>query len=301
MSARFAVLALVAALVALPVVAAESLFAASVRNSLAGGGAPAAGSLYRVDLETGKYKGVAALRVAGEAPIGITGLAEDPRSRKLYGITSSYSPNHPSALVEIEVATGESKVIGTLGVPASDITFGKDGTLFAWLRETGQLATIDLETGRVRPRGAPGSAGEPGGLAIDRTGRMYIAGSGATGTLDTADPATGAITRGVELKGAPYPAGINSLTFSSSGVLYDVNTNLGSPATTMLVTIDPASGEVTPVSQLPPDTDALLFAEDGTSVMGFAASRGGLSLIAALACIVIALGVVFATRRPKSA
>lgn len=281
----------------LPAVATcEALYAASVRGSLASGSNQVGGSLYRVDPETGKYTAMSSIRMDG-VPIGVTGLADHPKTGALYGVTSSFSPASPQSLVSIDPQTGEAKLIGHIGTSASDISFNREGTLYAWLRQTGQLATLDLSSGAVKALGAPRNAGEPGGMAVDSKGRFYVAATGAAGTLDTVDPSTGAITPGPAIQGAPYPAGINSLSFSPAGVLYAVNTNLGSPAATMLITIDPATGRVTPVSALPSDTDALVFSQESGALSGFATSRGGLSLFAALACLAIGLGIVVTTRK----
>lgn len=276
--------------------AAEALYAASVRGSIAGGAGQVGGSLYRVDPETGKYNAVSSIRLDG-APIGVTGLADHPSTGVLYGVTSSFSSASPQSLVTVDPKTGEATLVGNLGTAASDISFDQEGTLYGWLRQTAQLATIDVKTGAVRPLGASHVAGEPGGLAIDSRGRFYVAATGATGTLDTVDPKTGAVTAGPAIQGAPFMAGINSLSFSPSGVLYAVNTNLGSPAATVLVTIDTATGRVTPVGNLPSDTDALVFSMEAGGVRGFATSRGGLSLLAAIACLAIGLGIVIFTRK----
>jgi hypothetical protein len=61
------------------------------------------------------------------------------------------------------------------------------------------------------------------------------------------------------MKGAPYVSSINSMAFGGDGVLYAVNSNLGTPAKTRLVAIDVKSGEVKDVMGLPDDVDSLTF------------------------------------------
>ena len=88
---------------------------------------------------------------------------------------------------------------------------------------------------------------------IDERGVAYVAATGATGTLDTVDTQTGRGTPGPTLEGAPYLSAITNLTFAPDGTLYGVNSNMGSPASTSLVTIDVRTGKVREVARLPND------------------------------------------------
>lgn len=270
--------------------AAEVLYAASVRSTLGDVAHPIAGNLYTVSIPTAVFSLVAPIRADGK-PIGITGLADHPQTGVLFGITSEASPNHARVLVTVDPTTGEARVIGELGAAGSDIAFDARGRLFVWLRESSRLGTIDLETGRATPIGPAREAGPTGGLAIDAAGRVYVAATGAAGTLDVVDPATGRVTKGPALRGAPYGGGINSLSFGSGGRIFAVNTNLGAPANTLLVTIDPVSGLVTQLGPLPNDTDALVFMER-TSWL-----RAAILPVAVLGAI--AVGAAFAIRRRR--
>src|SRR6185436_8303370 len=156
---------------------------------------------------------------------------------------------------------GNSTVVGKLGLAGSDISFDKHGTLFIWLRETSQVGTVSLETGEARPVGPTKAAGEPGGIAIDNGGHIYVISSGATGSLDQIDSANGRARKGPALDGAPYPAGINALTIADDGRIFALNSNRGVPAKTALIQIDPASGKVTRLVDLPDDADALVMVE----------------------------------------
>jgi len=242
---------------------AQSLYAASFRTSGLGSSADAlAGSLYTVNLSTGASTFVAPIRVNGTVPIGITGLAIHPETGVFYGITAPQSPSYPSSLVTVDPVTGRAIVVGELKYASSDIAFNRAGILFAWLQTTSQLGIINLTTGAVSPIGPPRQAGTPSGLAIDGNGVAYITTGGAGGTLDTVDLGTGIIARGPPMTGAPFPSGVNSMTFSPSGLLLAVNSNGGAPAVTRLVTINTASGAVAPLGTLPEDTDALTFAAE---------------------------------------
>jgi hypothetical protein len=290
-------------LLALPLTAsaAESLYAASVRTLDGSDRGRVAGNLYRVDPAAGRYSLIGALRVNPDKPIAVTGIADHPVTGVLYGVTSDLSPNDARSLVTIDVETAVAVVIGPLGADGSDLAFDSHGNLFAWLRETSQLALIDIATGAAMPIGQPRNAGEIGGLTIDARDRMFVASTGATGTLDTIDPGTGAVTTGPALRDAPYPGGINSLTMAPSGDILAVNTNLGSPALTMLVRIDPSTGRITKVASLPDDTDALVFVNVPWSIKAVFASRGAITLAAAivLACAVVAALLVSRRKRVR--
>lgn len=279
--------------------AAETLYAASVRIPINEGSSNVAGNLYLVDPATAAYKLIAPIRVAGTMPIGVTGLAIHPRTGVLYGITALVSPNYPRSLVTIDPASGEAVAIGNLGAAGSDIGFNAAGTLFVWLRETQQLGTVDLRTGIATPRGAVGSPGTTGGLGVDPRGQVYVAATGATGTLDRVDIATGSITRGPALTGAPHPSGINSAAVSAAGDVFAVNTNTGVPASTILVRFDPATGVVTKVGALPNDTDALAFALAGGGEAGVFSPTAKAILSGLLILIGIAAVVFVVSRRNR--
>jgi hypothetical protein len=279
--------------------AADILYAASVRGPAADGTHLIAGNLYTIDPASGVATLVGGLRTRAAQPISVTGLGDHPKTGVLYGITTDSSPNHRRTLVTIDPTTAEANVVGRLGASGSDIAFDREGRLYVWIRSTSQIGTIDLESGQATAIGTPGPANETGGIAIDPAGRILLAGSGASGTLDNVDAHTGAITKGPQLHGAPFAAGINSLTFSPTGALLAVNTNLGSPAITALVSIDPATGAITPVAPLPPDTDALVYVRRETTTLRSLTLRESLLVGAAGLALVFLLGV-FARTREKS-
>jgi hypothetical protein len=242
--------------------AAQKLFAASVRTMAEGGSDTIGGSLYSVALASGSAAFIAPIRLNGHAPLGITGLAVQPNTGVMYGITSPLSRTNPLSLVIIDPATGDARMVGPLRIGSSDISFNRAGILFAWLPDTSQLGVVNLDTGSVTPIGTPGAAGPPAGLAIDPSGVAYITPKGATGTLDTVDIATGVMKTGPPLTGAPFDSAINSMTFTPSGLLLAVNSNAGSPAATRLVTINVASGAIANIGTLPDDTDGIAFAAE---------------------------------------
>ena len=284
---------------ALPVRATETyLYATAIRMHYEEGEARIDCNLYRVDPATGSSALVGPVRVGGKQPVSIISLAIHPATGVMYGITAGLSGRLPRSLVSVDRTSGNVTIIGPLGEAASDLSFAHDGELYAWLPERSQLARVDLGTGRATPVGASGIAGVMGGgMAIDEHGEAYVAATGATGTLDKVDIRTGRGTPGPVLAGAPYISAITNLTYSPDGTLYGVNSNMGAPATTSLVSIDPKTGKVTEVSRLPNDAHALIFMPGSPSL----ASRPG--VVAGSVAVVLAalggIGVRLRKRRGK--
>jgi hypothetical protein len=280
---------------------AQTLYAASFRSSGIGTGANVAGSLYTINLASGAATFLAPLRVNGTVPIGVTGIAVHPETGLFYAVTPAQSPNFPQSLVTIDSATGRATVVGDMRYPASDIAFNRAGILFGWLPATSQVGIINLTSGNVTPIGTPRQPGTPSGLAIDKNGAAYITTGGAGGTLDTVDLATGNVVRGPPMTGAPFPTGVNSMTFSASGLLLAVNSNGGAPAETRLVTINTATGAVSPIGNLPDDTDALSFANESQKESLSKMNVQTLALMV-LGVIALILGLIgwFVGRKPTA-
>ena len=282
--------------------AAQALYATSIRVFAFGGQDKVVGSLYTLNLADASARLVAPIRMKSETAIGITGLAVHPTSGIFYGITSALSPVNPRSLVTLDVNTGDAELVGPLGAAGSDIAFGPGGTLYVWLPSTSQLGAVDLASAAVKPLGTPGPAGTGGGIAIDEKGTAYVTPGGASGTLDRVDTRTGALTRGPQLTGAPFPMGITAMTFSPSGLLLALNANGGSPASVRLVAINTGSGQVTPIGTLPDDTDSLAFASGGShDIRSALATMSGrtlalLSLVLGLALAVGAMVLVKSLR-----
>ena len=281
--------------------AAEAqLYAASARTMVEGRSDTVGGSLFAVNLSTGSASFIAPIRLNGDAPLGVTGLAAHPTSGVIYGITSPLSRSNPLSLVTINPATGDARLIGPLRRTGSDISFNRAGILFTWLPESAQLGIVNLETGAVTAIGTPGPAGPPAGLAIDATGVAYVTPKGATGTLDTIDIGTGAIKTGPPITGAPFDSAINSLTFTPGGLLVAVNSNAGAPAATRLVTINVATGVVANIGTLPDDTDGLTFANNPQEKTSEPVDWRSMALMA-LGAIALILGLIgWASGRRKA-
>jgi hypothetical protein len=274
--------ATIACAAALSSSAAETLYATTLRGE-ASTTEYVAGNLYSVDPSTAAAKLIGPIRV-GDTAIGITAVATHPRTGVFYGITAGLSTTVPRSLVIVDLDSAKAQIVGRLHMRGSDIGFAPDGTLYMWAPEQRQVVKVDVETGVITPLGPSGiDESTGGGLAIEPGGRRaVVAARGATGTLDFVDLATGIATPGPQLNGAPYPASIDNMTVSPSGLLYAVNSNGGAPSTAELVTIDSKTGVVTPIGPLPRDTRGLIFAP---------ARDRGFSWDEARKWILVALGV----------
>src|SRR5205085_4413632 len=115
---------------------------------------------------------------SGGGALGITGLAFNPMTGVLYGVTVrdvTGGNTVAGSLVTIDPNTGVATVIGALGFDASshplaagDISFAADGTLYGWeSRSPFSLCTINLTTGALSTVGSSGlSSTTGGGLAF---------------------------------------------------------------------------------------------------------------------------------------
>jgi hypothetical protein len=248
-------------LFAFPVQAQSILYAAT-------GSAGTAGTLYTIDASSGSILSSHAItNAAGGGAIGITGLAFSPTTGVLYGVTVTSTNNGntvASSLVTINPNTGVATVIGALGISISDISFRSNGTLYGFEARTPySLATINLSSGVATTVGISGLSGvSGGGLAFSPTGTLYVSAKGSqTGTLDTLNPATGALTIGPALSGALF-LGMGALAFDAGGTLFgaDNNGTGGTLVDVALETINIVTGAVSFVIDLPDNTDAIAFA-----------------------------------------
>jgi hypothetical protein len=102
--------------------------------------------------------------------------------------------------------------------------------------------------------------------------------SGANGTLDTVDLKSGRIQSGPTLSGAPFAGAITAMTFTPTGMLLGVNSNVGAPAHARLVAINTATGAISTLGTLPDDSDALTFAPAPRDIVQVLATMSGRTL-----------------------
>jgi hypothetical protein len=244
---------------------AQTLYAATGSH-----GTP--GELYTVDLNTNTFTEVAPITLAGSGnAIGITGLAFNPITGVLYGVTVNNTANGNTLnahLVTIDPVTGVATDKGALGIPVSDISFSSNGTLYGFQTGTQtasgvSLLTINQTTGSANPIGATDLTFTlGGGLAVNPNGTVYLSATGTGGTLDTVNPSTGVRTPGPSLVGAPFDGAIAAMAFNGS-TLYAANGDIAPPnglvTDVELVTINLVNGAVNDLFSLPDNTDAIAF------------------------------------------
>lgn len=265
------------ALVTAAVVLLLSFPAQSQTLYVATGSGGVTGNLYTVDPTTAAATVVGPI-LAGGLPIAMTGLAFDPTTNILYGITSNNSPNIARHLVTINPATGLATDIGALGIGGADIAFDAAGNLYMSSGNATNLYSVNKATGVATVIGATGTGNGGSGLAINAGGTAFFAGNGDHGALATLNLATGAATLGATLTGAPNNGGIDSMKFSSTGVLFGVDNN-NSPVNN-LVTINTATGAVTNIGALPASIDGMAFGAGGLPGTGAVPTLGEWALIA---------------------
>ena len=288
-------------LVVAPLAHAETLYVATLRDYANEATAGLGGAIYKLELPQGKPVLVANLRVGGKTPIGLTGIAIHPKTGVWYGITAGLSPAVPRSLVTVDSRTGNVTIVGDLREAGSDIRFDPKGKLYIWLTEPARLGVVDLGTGAASAIGASGyDQTIGGGLAIDRDGNIYVSATNAAGTLDKVDPATGRVTVGPRLTGAPYITSIHSMAFSDTGLLYGVNSTIGAPSNASLVRIDVTTGKVTEIVALPHDTDPLTFTPESAAPLLNLSPEAGIALAAFVAGIVIGILAVMVLRRRRA-
>lgn len=222
-------------------------------------GGNAFSDLYTINPATG-----AAVSVG---PIGfaVTGLAFDPTTGILYGVTSNQSPASPHSLITVDPATGAGTLIGDeqLGnTGIADITFDASGTLYGWSEGSDELVSIDKSTGQATQLGDTGLSTYGSGI-VDVGGILYFTGQGNEQDLRTVNKATGATTVVATLNGGPgFPGDpIAALTTDGATLYGALNTDFGDEVA-FLVTIDEDSGLITEIGPVVQGLDAIAFTVD---------------------------------------
>ena len=260
------------------------------------------GELYVVDIATETQTLIGDITNAnGGGAIGITGLAFNPMTDTLYGVTVNSTTGGNTvvrSLVTIDPLTAVATVIGSLGsAPLGDIAFRADGTLFGFQGQNPfDLVTINLSTGAVTPVGDSGIAAtdnpQGGGLEFSSSGALFLSIHGADGSLDTVNAANGAVTIGPTMSGADYeqPGTWAAFTLDNQGIMYGANSGpfangISGPVSVSLATINLVNGAVTALFPLPESTDAIAWhltpvPEASTTAMLALGGAGGIALAA---------------------
>lgn len=189
--------------------------------------------LYTIDPATGAETSV------GATGFAITGLAFDPTSGVLYGITSNLSPSNPRSLITVDPATGAGTFIGALGIGLADISFALNGTLYGMTTSTTRLVTINKSTGTATVVGFVGVGGSGGNATeLDASNGVLAFLDGANGDFYVVNTTDGSGADVGPLSGNPFVGGgfppITSASFGPFGLLYAWVSNF---TNTHLVTI----------------------------------------------------------------
>lgn len=214
-----------------------------------GGGNPTS-DLYTVNPATG------AMTSVGPIGFAMTGLAQDPTTEILYGITSFNSAVHPQSLVAVDNASGAGTFIAAesgVGRPWTDIAFDSAGNLYA-LGQGRRLLLVNKTTGVGTLLGAGGGATFGGALSLNSGNLGYAAPAGG----DTSSRLNSVTTAGVFTLLAfftgPLTNGwrLTAFAFDEFDVLWGVDGD-------NLVTVDVATSAVTVIGAMLFQTDALSF------------------------------------------
>ena len=242
---------------AVPALAATAFIATMRAPS---GSAEAGGQLYRIDLQTRTSTLVGRILVDGAYPIGLTAMAFHPKTNVLYAVTVGIFDAQRATLLTIDPKTAEARLVRRLSLPLTDISFDPEGRLYG-CATTGQLATVDLQTGKVATLGP--ATGSPGGaFAIDAQGNAYVAPWSGPATLDRVDLKAGTVVPGPRLTGLRDVATLRSMKFSGKGELLAAQSIRDAHAASALLRIDPSTGSVVAVADIPEDAEAIAILEN---------------------------------------
>jgi Ca2+-binding RTX toxin-like protein len=217
-------------------------------------------NLYELDPESGGI-----VRTIGPIGLSVTGLAIDPKTHELYGVTGAEDVDTPSYLIKVDKATGAATSIGDeldgTSSGAADITFTSDRTLFGWSEDSDDLVTINLSTGAATVVGESGQGTAGSGISASSSDTLFFTGENDDGALQTIDRETGLPTDVATLDGTASTR-INALAFDRTDNLFGSRRlEAGAGGARDLITIDTSSGHITSVGESVDGLDALEFSE----------------------------------------
>jgi hypothetical protein len=213
------------------------------------GGSATTSDLYTIDPVTAVATSI------GPSGFAITGLAFDPTTGLLYGVTSSNSAANHRSLILIDPNTGAGTLIGPLNIDGgssglSDIAFGADGTLYGYGNSFAQLYVIDTSTGQATA--LPGTGAATGGGISFVGGVLYHVPVGSGQQITTIDTTNGNQTNVVVAAFGTVNIGAAA---EDSGVMYA--TNGRNPNSTLMI-IDIVAGTATTVGIIFAGTTAVM-------------------------------------------
>jgi sugar lactone lactonase YvrE len=265
---------------------AVDVFVATLRSP--SGSTEAGGQLYRVDPAKRTSTPVGRIMVDGTQPVGLTGMAFHPKTKVLYAITLGVNDAKRATLLTVDTNTAEARIIGRLSRPLTDISFDPSGRLFGWTADTGQLAVVDISSGKVSTIGAAGGSRGGGAFAIDREGNAFVATWSEPGTLDRVDLEAGAVAPGPAVSNLPDVSTLRSMAFSGHGELFATHSVRAGAQSSVLLRIDPRTGQAAPIGEIPEDSEAIAVLQefaDRPDMMSWLAHGAIAAMLFALAWI----------------
>ncbi len=240
----------------------------AVRDSCDSGSGAGNATLHRVDPNTAISVPIGAIDFPG-----VSAMAQLPDGRLVASARADDNGNKISILIEVNPANGNSRLIGTIGNQAGGgcgrvpgMTYDPvTGTLFGLgIHCASQpsnfvplLLSIDPDTGAATSIGSLDieNAGLP--LAADSNGNLFSAGCCGPGNESySVNPQTGLATILADL-GPNDPPLFNSYDFQpDTGVLFGT---LNDFPDAELATVNPFSGDVNIIGDLPDCTDGIVF------------------------------------------
>jgi CSLREA domain-containing protein len=220
------------------------------------GGSSTTSDLYTIDPATGTATSV--------GPIGyaVTGLAFDPTTGKLYGVTTGNSTSSPRSVITIDRKTGAGTVVGPFGGCCdniADLAF-KGGKLFGWGEGPDDLVKIDKATGAATVVGNSGESTFGDAMSVDKNGILYAAIKGTSNNMYRVSMSTGALSSPVLLDGGPFPfTQLNAGSFACDGTTFFVSAPPGISGGGVgdLVTVDVSTGAITTIGPTVAKLDAI--------------------------------------------
>lgn len=196
--------------------------------------------------------------------VALTGLAFDPLSGVLYGVTGGRTTSPPQAsLYTIDPFTGAATLVGpeVNGLPIADITFTSDGTFFGWGEGSDDLYTINKSSGVATKVGEANFSTSGSGIAADANDLLYFGGDGPGGDLTIVDRSTGQVSPVAHFSGAPLDTALlNAFAFDANGTLFASNGGDSTPGgVSYLVTVNKTTAAITDLGVTIPKLDAIAF------------------------------------------
>ena len=161
-----------------------------------------------------------------------------------FGSVIGYSITSSDDLVTVDLMTGTTTTIGTLGVDGDyeGLAFSPLGTLFAFEDNGQDLYTINITTGAATLVGNSGVDVSNSGLSFRSDGTLFLTVDGGVEGLYTLNTSTGAATL---VGNYPSDPRISAIAFRNDGTLFGIN-----PEDDELVTINTSTGALTTVAPL---------------------------------------------------